>query len=352
MLDTSVTVVSIGALAIMVLGAAPVNADKCTGAKLGAMGKYESSLAACNAKVALRNDPSTGTRCRDKAKVKFELAFAKAGTCLGIQSSCETRADNCEAAIVGAVPDNATGNDRCESAKRKAAGKLADGELRCYAKAASTERPMDTSCIAKVAAKFAAAVGKAGTCPDDGSLQSTTENSCVLVLTDGDGQVVNICGTGTTTTTLCPPNHCGDGIIQAACEQCDGQGACTADCYLNAPVCCEIDVGANELACIDNQQPTASTLYYSCTEPGGTARPGTCLATGPCPGGYNCDLGTCQVHSFPPTSICCQATGSCSAEIVQDEAESYYAWSACVYSLGTPIAGTCGAGGTCMPDGG
>jgi len=171
-------------------------APACEGGKLRALGKYESGLARCEARVAAKNDPTLEMACEDKAHTEFEVAFGKAGTCAGMQSTCESKADACEAAIVGAVPDSNNGNDKCESSKRKAAGKLASGELGCYAQAAAQAVPFDAGCIGKAQTKFAAALEKAGACPDGGSLQSMTENDCVasVVTTNGGGMVTAVCG--------------------------------------------------------------------------------------------------------------------------------------------------------------
>jgi hypothetical protein len=55
--------------------------------------------------------------------------------------TCEDVADACESSVAGAFVD--TFPSKCESAKRKAAGKLAQGELGCYAKAAAKGLPVE-----------------------------------------------------------------------------------------------------------------------------------------------------------------------------------------------------------------
>ncbi len=81
----SLTGVVLGALVLLAVGAAPAHADKCTGAKLKAVGKKDSGLLGCQAKVAATGD-SSGLAAREtKAMGKFAAAFAKAGTCAGNQ---------------------------------------------------------------------------------------------------------------------------------------------------------------------------------------------------------------------------------------------------------------------------
>jgi hypothetical protein len=91
---------------------------------------------------------------------------------------------------------------RCESAKRKAAGKLARGELRCYAKAAFKKTAVDATCVSRVANRFSIAVSSAGACPDGGGLQALVEDRCVarVVTTDGDSLIDDMCATTTTST--------------------------------------------------------------------------------------------------------------------------------------------------------
>jgi hypothetical protein len=190
------------ALALLVMAASPANADKCTGAKLKAISKKEAGLLGCQAKVAAKNDSSGLFACETKVMEKFGAAFAKAGVCAGDQMTCENIADGCESIVASAMTD--TFPSPCEAAKRKAAGKLAKGELGCYSKAAAKSAPVDTiACIPKAQKKFSGALTKAGACPDGGSPQSLVEDNCVTpaVTTDGGGMVTDVCPTTSTTTT-------------------------------------------------------------------------------------------------------------------------------------------------------
>ena len=72
--------------ASLTLSAGTATADKCTGAKLKAVAKKESGLIKCQAKVALKGDPSLESACDTKVMTRFTTAFGKAGTCGGMQS--------------------------------------------------------------------------------------------------------------------------------------------------------------------------------------------------------------------------------------------------------------------------
>jgi hypothetical protein len=199
------------AVALVAFGAAPAGADQCTRAKLKAIGKKESGLLACQARVAASGDSSGLSACESKVRTKFGHAFGNAGTCMGDQTACESIADGCESSIAGAFID--TFPSTCEARKRKAAAKLAKGELGCYAKAAKKEIALDTSCITKAQGKFGAALVKAGACPDGGSPQSEVEGNCVdpAVTTDGGGMVTDVCPTTPCGTFVTKWGSCGTG---------------------------------------------------------------------------------------------------------------------------------------------
>ena len=188
----TVTVV-FAALVLFAIAAVPARADKCTGAKLKAVGKKEAGLLKCQAKVAATNDPSGLAACESKVMGKFAAAFANAGVCAGDQTRCEDIADGCASAMGAFLTD--TFPSKCESSKRKAAGKLAGQELGCYSKAAAKGLALDTTCITKAQGKFGAAMMKAGGCPDGGSPQNEVENNCVQrgVTTNGGGMVTDVC---------------------------------------------------------------------------------------------------------------------------------------------------------------
>lgn len=177
-------------LALFAVPAPPARADK-----------KEAGLLSCQSKVAAKNDASGLPTCETKVSGKFSVAFAKAGVCTGVEATCESQADQCESNVASATTD--TFPSRCETAKRKAAGQLANGEFGCYAKAAAKGIAVDPACIAKAVGKFGVALAKAGACPDGGSPKDLIENSCVKpsITADGGGTVTDVCPTTTTTST-------------------------------------------------------------------------------------------------------------------------------------------------------
>ena len=196
----SVSRFAFGAVLVLLV-VAPARADQCTGAKLKAIGNKEAGLLGCQAKVAATNDSSGLSACEMKVMRKFVAAFARAGTCVGDQTTCENIADSCASTVTSVLTD--TLPSRCEAVKRKAAGNLAKTELGCYSKAARRSAPLDPGCITKAQRKFGAVLTHAGTCPDGGSPQSLVENNCVKpgVRADGGGTVRGVCPTTTTLTT-------------------------------------------------------------------------------------------------------------------------------------------------------
>jgi hypothetical protein len=66
----------------------PGIASKCVGTKLKAIGKKESGLLGCQARVAGTGDSSGLSACEDKVKLKFSTTFGKAGTCNGDEMTC------------------------------------------------------------------------------------------------------------------------------------------------------------------------------------------------------------------------------------------------------------------------
>ena len=167
MLDSLTHRVALGlaVAACLAVTAGTAVADKCTAAKLKAIGKKESGLLACQAKVATKGDPSLQAACDAKVLGKFATAFAKAGTCPGMQSDCEAIADDCRDQIRAALPDGTTAAtaSKCESARLKAAGKKASSKLGCYAKAATKEAAVDSApggCLDKANGRFVKAFDK------------------------------------------------------------------------------------------------------------------------------------------------------------------------------------------------
>jgi len=145
--------------ACLLLAAGPAAADQCTSAKLRAIANREARLLRCQAKVARSGDPSLEAACDARAVANFPTAFGSAGTCSGVQSDCESLADDCRDKVRAALPDgtSAASASKCEAARLKAAGKAASRKLSCYAKAARKGVPVDSApggCLDRAHAKF------------------------------------------------------------------------------------------------------------------------------------------------------------------------------------------------------
>ena len=228
--------------------------DKCVGLKLKALGKKESGLVGCQAKVATKGDPTLAAACESKVIAKFQASFAKAGTCSGVEADCEDIADACRDSVRGALPDgtDTASASKCEGKRLKAAGKKASAKLGCYAKAALKGLPVDTSCLDKATAKFATAFDKVSGCTgDEASVEGLVDNGCVAaaVEVDGGNNVTAICQTTTTTTTTTTPlctttsttlPTCGNNVVDIG-EDCDPPGSscgtagtCSASCTCGA----------------------------------------------------------------------------------------------------------------------
>ena len=139
-----------------VLGA--TSAQKCTGAKIQALGKAIDARAQCQAKARKSGD-AVDPECLSKADAKLREQFAKAekaGACPGDADVAVAVATACVTSFDGAVAGDAS----CVAAKIKAAGKKAAGKTAC-AKKNTLKGAALAPCLAKVESKFAKAVAKA-----------------------------------------------------------------------------------------------------------------------------------------------------------------------------------------------
>jgi polyhydroxybutyrate depolymerase len=177
--------------------------SKCVAAKLKAIGKNEKAALGCVAQAAAKNDPASLSGCLAKADMKLTSAFAKATGCDGTLAECGALADDCVDAVTAVLPD--PGPSACESARLKAAGKKASSRLTCYAKAATKGGAVDTACLDRASAKFAAAFAKTSGCSGDAAtVENAVDDACVdALVTLAGGTVAGICGaTASTTTTV------------------------------------------------------------------------------------------------------------------------------------------------------
>ena len=289
----------LGAVTLVLLATAgPGHADECNlAAKVKALGKKESRLLACQAKVAATGNSSGLAACEEKASDRFFVAMSTTGTCNepGMPTPCEADinccegvADRCESSVADTFVD--TFPSGCEAAKRKAAGNLAGRELRCYATAAKRNRAVDSVCIARAQGKFTAAIAGAGPCPDGGSPQVLVEDSCVgpAVETDSGGVVTAACpsttttSTTVTTTTTMPHQPCGT------------PPACGGPCPVGQ-TCVPPPPNASDPECFCFDQGGCTASWPACDgtcSSGGTCAPfgdGVCACVnGNCPCGGSC----------------------------------------------------------------
>jgi hypothetical protein len=285
------------AMVVLAVGAVPARGDKCSGAKLKAIGKKEAGLLTCQANVAAKNDTSGLMACESKVKGKFSTAFGKAGACVANETTCEDIADACDSAVAAFLTD--TFPSKCEAAKRKAAGKLTSRELGCYAKAASKGAALDTGCITKARVKFGTALTKAGTCPDAGSPQAVIEQDCVqrAVTTNGGGMVAAVCPTtatttsSTTTTTTATTTTtlpaCGNSIFPT----------CGGTCQVGE-VCQAITIASGE--------GTPEIQACACVQTNAVC---SVCSQGPCPATYPICI-TQLIPSVACAGACCNPIGS------------------------------------------
>ena len=106
--------------------------------------------------MAQKGDPSLQAACDTKVLTKFSNAFAKSGSCSGVQADCEAIADDCRDKVRAALPDGTATANKCEATRLKAAGKKAQKKLLCYSKAAKKDVPVDNAvggCLDKAAAQ-------------------------------------------------------------------------------------------------------------------------------------------------------------------------------------------------------
>jgi hypothetical protein len=274
----------------------------CAGAKLKAAGKNAGLKLACHGKSA-RKGVAVDATCLAKADGKLLQAFTKAeqkGGCLttGDANDVSDAIDSSVGASVALLRPIQSGN-RCVGVKLKATGKKAKTKLGCHAKATRKGLSVDTQCLAKTEARFAATFASAeahGPCltnNDADGIESQVDN---LV-----NQLVAALPSNTTTTTV-PGPVCGNGVVEGS-EQCDtdpqaiciagGRSGCFASGNPDECECCtmpgetgQVDVGGTN-ECCDGSPP----------QPAG-------------PGAYFC-AGTCSAGPFPTCGGSCQSGTTC-----------------------------------------
>lgn len=151
---------------------APPPLSKCTSKQLRAIAKISSSFAKCHA-TAVKAGEAPESECFTKASDKLASAWAKLydGDCLteaelaAVQASVD-QFDGAASSDLPALLQTGPGPSLCTSAKLRAAGKNAAGQLKCHSKAIKKGVDPSQQCIAKAADKLVAAWIKADSGPD------------------------------------------------------------------------------------------------------------------------------------------------------------------------------------------
>jgi hypothetical protein len=294
---------------ILAIGAGSASADKCTALKLKAIAKDESGLLSCQAKVATKGAAAVEPACDTKVMTKFDTLYDKPGPCGDPPSTtCDAIAKDCRDKLRTALPDgDGTNPSKCEAARLKASGKKAAAKLKCYAKAALKNIPVDNSpggCLDKAGTKFTDKYNKVTGCSTDGAaaaIEMLIDNECVnqQVTVDGMNHVTGICPTAvvTTTTSSSTTTTSTSSTTSTTAPTCGGTQMCHDVCTVGPAEC------------------------TSCTAADGAGTSGT--------PGVSCAAAVCADN---PT--CCDSTGT-------------FTWDALCVSNVNSIC--CPSGGTCCP---
>ena len=267
---------ALAAFVLTAVGIGTARADKCTASKIKAIGSKEAGLLSCSGKEAVKGVPAVEPACRTKVENKFNGAYSKLGACSAPPAAqCESIADDCQAQLRAALPDgNGTVPSKCEASRLKAAGKKAKAKLRCYAKAAAKDVPVDAVCLGKAETKFSSAYNKVSGCATDGpsgtaNIEALIDSACVnaIVTVDKTGRVTAICATTSTTTTTTTSTTT---TTAAMLPTCSAPQACHDPCAVGAPQCpsCSPCVAA---VCDPSQDP-------SCCDPTGDGWTSLCAS--------------------------------------------------------------------------
>jgi hypothetical protein len=353
-------VVALAVLALVALGgAAHAQSNRCNAAKLKAAGTKAGGKAVCHAK-AVAKGAGVDAFCLIKAENKVTSGFAIAESrppCLttGDAGAIEDRVDALIDALAGELPDG--GPSRCEATKWKAAGNKTKGKLRCHSKAVLRAATVDSTCLLKQDAKFAAAFVKAesgGPCPGSASVVEGIVDAAVDDIAGALGSGTNVCPDCCANTRLGFTTTLGSGVCGAVdpgvCSGTNDPGIpCTTDLD-----CTGTDVCLGDLACgglyvgggavqatlpsvvpdgtqsitkVVNCSPQTTVFYITATTPAETGSIRTCTAGGVA----NPDYPACVAgdsHGLPCRSNAdCAFPGTCTGT-----------QSGCLFGAPQPIA--------------
>jgi len=257
---------------------------RCLPKTVAAIGKLEAELLACRAEIAATNDSSGAVSCDSAATTRFLSRLGRAGDCGGDPGVAEAVAVWCADRVSEAMTDAFP--SRCEAAKRKAAGKLASREIRCYARAwRDCTVVVDATCLGRARKAFTIALTRAGSCPDRTFPLETPP------LDDVEGVCVN------------PATALHQHEIAPVCyPPCDGStpqqlcgATCAPTCVNEGDSCCQDQSSGFFFCCAGNcvyDYEAQRSSCSGCGDVGDVCCPGNVCFGSNCCGGY-CSSGAC-----------------------------------------------------------
>src|SRR5215813_9193798 len=160
----SITVVMVGAFAMIGVATGAHAQSKCTGGEIKAAGKKASCKLGVLSKAAAKNLAADTTKLA-KCTGSFVSGYAKAvsqGDCItGVGAgTIETKVDNFVNDVNSTLTSGPAAASKCTGAEIKAAGKKASCKLTLYSKAAAKALAVDTVKLAGCESKFSASYAK------------------------------------------------------------------------------------------------------------------------------------------------------------------------------------------------
>lgn len=346
--------------------APPSAAQRCSAAKITAVGQEAGALLLCDARGGVAGaDPACAASASAKRVAAFQAAEARGG-CLtsGDSAALGNEVGALHGAVLAALRPGGPSASRCAAAQLASAGRTLRKLAQAYVRNARQPDPAKLSAqLASVLAQFLRAFDRAGAKGDCVAFPPASQISMLLTI-----DAARLRG------KLEP--SCGDDV-QAGTEQCDGtdhvtcSGNCAADCTCAVPVCGngiaepgEVCDGADDAACDGSPcaadctcaspvcgnnftEPGEECDGSGCTsgDPGGCTMPGAingcscCASASPCYSrsggtptspGFPCCTGVCEipgpeagpdvvVYCTQPTAVCpCWTTASLDARFATD----------------------------------
>jgi cysteine-rich repeat protein len=242
---------------------------KCASSKLKAASKKESGWFNCLSKDAAKPDPTTLSACIAKLESKFGPAFTKAdakGACIGDPTTVENSINSDGPPPTGCIPDVTalipptdqtitTPLPKCTSAKLKAMGKGAGGELNCYSKAVSKSLDVDQTCLQKARDGVTTSFGKAdakGACPGDPAATNAVSDEQCVTLVNGEikGKAPLVCGNGVIEPSI--GETCDDGPLNGTPND-----SCPSNCKV---LSCTAQSGTSQQTSVTYTGPAGVTI--------------------------------------------------------------------------------------------